>query len=148
MSNVEIEINQGCTYRSKGEFMENVEISACGQEVEIPVATFSSIEQEYIDFICNIHCPYFLQERSLLVLQEGAIVAFDKDKQVAGTEIDLIRRMGYIPKTAKVINEPKRPKSPTDNLTVHNVNRVNEVMKLFVEGVARYNALNQVKQND
>lgn len=127
--------------------MENVEIIACVQEVEIPVATFSNIELEYIDFICNIHCPYFLQERSLLV-QEGVIVAFEKDKQVAETEIALIRRMGYIPKTAKVINEPKRPKSPTDNLTVHNVNRVNEVMKLFVEGVARYNALNQVKQND
>lgn len=108
---------------------------------------FSSVEREYIDFICNIYCPYFIEERRLLASQEGAIALFDRDKEVAEMEINLITRMNYIPKSSKLFNVPKRPMSPTDSISMYNINRINEVMKLYSEGVSRYNALKQGNLN-
>jgi len=121
--------------------MEKVTIDSCTEKLSSHVEEISRIEQEYTDYICNIYCPYFIKHRHNLIRQEGSIATFEKDKQIAEMEVNLIKRMGYIPKSVKLFQEPPMPKSPTDSLTVHKINRVDEVMKLYLEGTAKYNTL-------
>jgi len=98
----------------------------------------TNTELEYVHFISNVYCRYYLIERHLA--EYNALILYSNDRKIAESEVELIMKMGYIPESADLINWPSTPKSSSEKPAVFTINRVNRVMKLFNYGVSQYNA--------